>query len=137
MPEATEKPPVRIKANYVGAPKIFLLEQACQQVVSAFDSFGCFLVGSAIERPDWRDVDVRMIMSDEMFKATFPDACIKASALWEFDPRWLLLTTSISEWMSQRTGLPIDFQIQPATQANKWHPGHRHAIGLRVGKRED
>ena len=50
------------KVNYVGAPAVFALEQACAQVCEAFAGFGCYLVGSAIDRPDWRDVDIRFIM---------------------------------------------------------------------------
>ena len=46
------------KACYVGAPAIFALEQACQIIVDAFGrDYGCYLVGSALKRADWRDVD--------------------------------------------------------------------------------
>ena len=40
-------PPLRAKCNYVGAPAIFILELECQHICDAFDSYGCFLVGSA------------------------------------------------------------------------------------------
>lgn len=116
----------RVKACYVGAPAIFALEQACQHINKAFDGFGCYLVGSAIERPDWRDVDVRLIMADKDFARLFPDARDN----WEFDPRWLLLTVSISKWLSDITGLPVDFQFQPQTHANARHNKPRHAMGL-------
>ena len=118
------------KANYVGAPAIFALELACRQINEAFDGFGCYHVGSSLERPDWRDVDIRFIMQDEKFQELFPDA----GRHWEQDARWLLLTTSISEHMSKRTGLPVDFQFQPQTHANERHKGTRHAIGLVLGK---
>jgi hypothetical protein len=116
----------RKKANYVGAPAIFALEQACKYICEAFGGFGCYLVGSALERPDWRDVDVRYIMSDSDFAALFPNA----GRCWEQDARWLLLTISISERLSKVTGLPIDFQFQPQTHANERHKGPRHSIGL-------
>lgn len=118
------------KANYVGAPAIFALEQACREVSEAFDGFGCYLVGSAIQRPTWRDVDVRYIMADEEFAQLFPSA----DQHWEQDARWLLLTVSISERLSKVTGLPIDFQFQPQTYANEHHKGPRHSIGLRIAK---
>src|SRR5208282_4496459 len=54
----------RKKANYIGSPQVFALEQACRSINEAFDGYGCYLVGSCIERPDWRDVDVRFIMPD-------------------------------------------------------------------------
>lgn len=115
----------------IGAPACFLLEQCCQIVNDAFGNYGCYLVGSACERQDWRDVDVRFIMPDEEFYKLFPRART-VGAMWEFDPRWLLLTVSIAQWMSTTTGLPIDFQIQPQTFANEKHQGQRHAIGLRI-----
>ncbi len=120
----------RKKVNYVGAPAIFALESACVQITDAFGGFGCYLVGSALERADWRDVDVRYIMRDEEFDVLFPGA----RPCWEQDPRWLLLTVSISERLSKLTGLPVDFQFQPQTHANERHEGKRHPLGLRIAK---
>jgi hypothetical protein len=79
--EAPEAP--RRKANYVGAPAIFALEQACAEINAAFETFGVYLVGSALDRPDWRDVDLRCIMIDEQFARLFPNA----GQHWEQDPR--------------------------------------------------
>lgn len=47
------------------------------------------------------------------------------------------MTVSITAWLREQTGLPIDFEIQPQTFANKWHDKQRSAIGLRIAKRED
>src|SRR4029077_18922075 len=66
--------PATKKASYIGAPACFALEQACQILRDAFGEYGIYLVGSALERADWRDVDVRYILSDEAFAALFPDA---------------------------------------------------------------
>jgi hypothetical protein len=122
--------PSRKKASHIGAPAVFKLELACQQLHKAFpESFGCYLVGSAQERPDWRDVDVRCIMVDDEFTKMFPNGGLTPSA-WEFDQRWLILTTSISQWLRDQTGLPIDFQFQAQTFANKAHPGQRSALGM-------
>ena len=133
--EPEPPPTAKAKVSYVGAPAVFALTQACQQIDAAFDGFGCYLVGSAIVRPDYRDVDIRYIMGDDEFRVLFCDAHID-SALWEYDPRWLLLTVSISEWLRKQTGLPVDFQIQPQTFANKHHKGVRHPIGLRIARPE-
>lgn len=119
---------LRKKSNYVGAPAIFALEEQCNRLYEAFGDFGCYIVGSALERSDWRDVDVRYIMRDEAFAALFPDA----GHAWEQDPRWLCLTIAISERLSKLTVLPIDFQFQPQSHANKRHSGKRHAIGFRI-----
>lgn len=128
----TPEPEARKKGNYVGAPAIFALETACRQITEAFGSYGCYVVGSALERPDWRDVDVRYIMADDEFEKLFPDAYPQC---WEQDPRWLLLTVAISERLSKLTGLPIDFQFQPQTHANERHKGQRHAIGIHIAPR--
>lgn len=131
MPEP-ELPPKRTKGVYVGAPACFELELACQQLSEAFGGFGCYLVGSALERPDWRDIDVRMILSDTEFDQLFPQC--RERGTWEFNARWLVMTISISEWLRKRTGLPVDFQFQPQSHANERHRGPRNALGLIFAK---
>lgn len=126
----------RPKACYVGAPAIYALESACQDLDRAFEGFGCFLVGSALVRPDWRDVDVRLIMADDEFMAEFPNAGPVSAVRWEFDPKWLWLTISISERLAKLTGLPIDFQFQPQSHANTHHKGARSALGMYVAPAE-
>lgn len=128
------QPQKRTKGVYVGAPACFALEAACQDINRAFDGFGCYLVGSALERPDWRDIDVRFIMSDEAFRAEFPGAGPIEHVRWEFDPKWILLTVSISERLTKLTGLPVDFQFQPQSHANARHKGRRNALGVIIGK---
>jgi hypothetical protein len=123
----------RVKGIHVGAPACFKLEEAIRSVCAAFGAYngsgGCYIVGSALERPDWRDVDVRLLLEDEVFYRESPD-CPRGAGHHEFDTRWLLLTSAISEYLSARTGLPIDFQFQPQTHANERHKGKRNAIGL-------
>lgn len=130
MTEEAAKP--RQKASYIGAPAVFALELACKHLNAAFGGFGCYGVGSAWERADWRDVDVRFIMPDDEFYKLFPRVPKQDhAAVWEFDARWLVLTTAISEHLRRVTGLPIDFQFQPQTFANKRHGGKtRDPIGL-------
>lgn len=122
-PRPTMEP--RRKGVYVGAPACFNLELECQILNRAFDG-QCYLVGSALERSDWRDVDVRMMMDDDAFAALFPHA----GEQWEFDARRLLMTTCISKRLSDATGLHVDFQFQPQTHANARHKGPRNALGL-------
>ena len=114
------------KGIYIGAPACFELERCCQDLRRAFSGNGIYLVGSALKRSDWRDVDIRMMLSDEEFDALFPDA----GERWESDPRWIILTVSISQWMSKLTGLPIDFQFQRTKHANEHHDGPRSAMGM-------
>ncbi len=118
------------KVSYVGTPAVFKLELACKPINAAFDGFGCYLVGSALQRPDWRDIDVRYIMDDEAFYREFP-AVRRDASTWEFDPKWILICTGIADYLRNATGLPVDFQIQPQTHANKVHGGKgRHPLGL-------
>lgn len=121
------------KSCYLGAPAIFALGIECNALVQAFcrdGAGGCYLVGSVLERPDWRDVDIRLILPDDEFIALFPmRRALLANASWELDARWLLMTTAIAELLAKRTGLPIDFQFQPASFANARHDGSRHSLG--------
>lgn len=121
--------PKRTKGIYIGAPACFALEMACRELTDAFGAYGCYVVGSVLERQDWRDVDVRYILPDAEFKKLFPGASTK-ECHWEHDARWLLLTVSIADRLSKLTGLPIDFQFQPQTTANELYKGSRSAFGI-------
>ncbi|HEY4136505.1 MAG TPA: hypothetical protein VGO34_14970 [Alphaproteobacteria bacterium] len=135
VPDASDAPPAkRKKGIYVGAPACFALELACQDINRAFGGFGCYLVGSALERADWRDIDVRFIMTDAEFDKEFPGT--RERGIWEFDPKWLLMTVAISERLSKLTGLPVDFQFQPQTHANERHKGRRNALGMIIEKKD-
>jgi|ERR1019366_154320 hypothetical protein len=131
-PKKTKPDEKKHKASYVGAPAIFALKQACQDLSRAFYGCGIYLVGSALERADWRDVDVRGILDDAEFAELFPDA----DDHWECDERWLWINISISERLARITGLPIDFQFQPQTQANARHKGHRDCLSMSFDKKE-
>ncbi len=83
-----------------------------------------YLVGTVLTTPDWRDVDVRMIMDDDEFDATFANPL-----LWE---AFCLTSTA---WLRSQTGLPIDFQVQRQSEANEKHQGGRRNY-LSGGRRE-
>jgi len=40
-----------------------------------------------------------------------------------------VMCSSISLYLSQHSGLPVDFQIQQASNANAQYAGPRHALG--------
>lgn len=120
------EPPKR--ANYIGAPHFFELNNACRVLVDAF-GYHIYLVGSALDRRDYRDVDVRAILPDEEYARLFPGLSGNPS----LNAMWSLLCSSISLWLAQRTGLPIDFQIQQQTEANAANAhrrGKRHPLGM-------
>ena len=129
MSETDAQP--RKKFCNIGAPACFALEMACKVLNDAFDG-QCYVVGSVLQRPDWRDVDVRLMMDDAAFSALFPDVADLRYGHWEFDPRWTVMTVSLSAWLRAQTGLPVDFQFQPSSFANQRHKGSRNAIGMRV-----
>ncbi len=116
------------RANYIGAPAFYELNQACRVLTDAFGHC-IYLVGSSLEKRDYRDVDVRCMLDDEDYARRFPNGG------GVHDAYWSLIVTSISLWLQKRTGLPIDFQIQQQTAANAEYPGScgRHALGIFLG----
>jgi len=115
------------RANYIGAPAAYNLSQCCEPIHKAYsESLGIFLVGSALIKRDFRDVDLRCILLDQDFTRHFPEFKYNN----QHDALWALTCTSISEWLASRTGLPIDFQIQSQTDANANHKGKRQVIML-------
>lgn len=104
------------RATYLHVTEMRTLRDWAFQVNQAFDDV-CFLVGSVLDRPDYRDVDLRMILEDSGYD--------RLSALVDVER----LGFVFSLWGQQTTGLPVDFQVQRMTDANAEFDGRRHAIG--------
>ena len=121
------------RANFIGAPHFFDLNQACRVVAEAF-GHSLYLVGSSLERRDYRDVDVRCILDDAEFDGLFPGLVGHGYA---YNARWSIVCSSISLWLSQHSNLPVDFQIQRMTEANAEYAGPRSALGFFVGPPEE
>lgn len=109
----------------VGMPAAMLLDEFGSQVWSTF-GHPPYLVGSALRGKKWRDVDVRVILDDAEY-----------AALGLGDPdyphqngKWVSLCLAYSALGKSLTGLPIDFQIQQQTKANKTFDGARSALGI-------
>ena len=119
------------RANFLPAPQAFNLNMACHIV---FEAFGHppYLVGSAVERRDYRDVDVRLVLPDDEYRRLFPDTVNQTH-----NAAWSLLCMSISLFLQQHTGLPVDFQIQMQSKANDEHKGPRLPMGLYLTKPEE
>ncbi len=114
-----------IRASFLSAPEAFDLRNVIEIVNQAFGM--SYLVGSCLTTRDYRDVDIRCIMPDEEFNRRFPG--VGEEPL--YDAEWSLICAAVSEWLQKRTGLPIDFQIQRMSYANKvfGKPEHqRHAL---------
>lgn len=82
-----------------------------------------YQVGSSLERKDWRDVDVRLILDDDEFTARF--GRIQNA---ECNRKLAAITLAFATLGREMTGLPVDFQIQPQTWANDHHRGARSAL---------
>lgn len=111
----------------VGMPAALKLEQFGRVL---FEFFGAhaYQVGSSILSTDWRDVDVRMILSDEEFDATFG----KLTRPRCLNLKWNAACLAFSSLGREMTGLPIDFQIDRQTEANDMYPGPRSALGINL-----
>lgn len=83
------------------------LDEACRPFLEAFGERP-YLVGSVNLRPDFRDVDVRLILGDGEFDALFGGRL----------GLWALFSRLGTTYLRQRTGLPVDFQVQRQTEAN-------------------
>ncbi|MFJ8006139.1 hypothetical protein [Streptomyces fagopyri] len=109
----------------VGMPAVLHLNAFAREITNAFGATP-YLVGSAARGKTWRDVDIRLILPDDHFDRLFPEHTKPDRT----DDLWSLLCAAIAELGRQRTNLPIDFQIQRATDANTLYPGIRHALGI-------
>jgi hypothetical protein len=98
----------RGKGCYLSTLELHELDEACAPFLSAFGTHP-YLVGSASQRPDFRDVDVRLILADDEFDALFA----------ERKGLWALLSRLGSTYLRARTGLPVDFQVQRQSDANE------------------
>jgi hypothetical protein len=115
MSEQTYKPMVAVG---VGAPAWIYLNQFGRIVNDAFGDWP-YLVGSAAQGKTWRDVDVRLILADDEYEKLIG----KLPSNEMLNPRWRALCMAFSALGQHMTGLPIDFQIQQQTQANKLYSG--------------
>ncbi len=92
----------------VGMPVYLLLQEFGSQVWHAFGT-PPYLVGSALDGKQWRDVDVRLILDDETWEAMGLGDPEPSRALRH--GKWVALCLAFSALGQQMTGLPIDFQI--------------------------
>lgn len=104
--------------------QMFLLDEACKPIAEAF-GHGVYHVGTSADgRQEYRDVDVRLILTDKRYERMVKAMGTRGVAF---------LGLAIGEYLAARTGLPIDFQIQQQTAANARHGGKfRNPLGLRT-----
>jgi hypothetical protein len=113
----------RRRASYLSPPDFTRLDWACERVRDAFGE-PVYLVGSVTERPDFRDIDLRLILSDAKVQRIFG----KNGALRQ------LLNVALSRFIQDTAfpPAPVDFQIQSLTEANApANSGTRNPLGVR------
>jgi len=109
------------RKSHLTTAQFAILNDACIPLTEAFNS-PPYLVGSVTETPDYRDVDLRVILSDEEFDRLFDGRVLL----------WSLICLSIGQYLATVTGLPIDFQIQRRAEANEKHSSSRNPMGMRA-----
>ena len=107
----------------LGMPTTLLFQQYGSLLWDAFDEVP-YHVGSSLIGNKWRDVDVRIILPDDEYKKIYGNP-----ARPHENARWVATVLAFSLLGKTITGLPIDFQIQSMTEANK-DKGARSAIGI-------
>lgn len=120
---------------YVGMPAGLYLDEFGHQVWAAFGHMP-YLVGSALERKQWRDVDVRLILPDDEYERMG----LGDPKYSHHNGKWVSLVLAYSALGKAMTGLPIDFQIQQQTDANEQYSKPRSALGaipLRIKRMEE
>lgn len=92
----------RKRSIYLRVDEVRLLDHWCHLLRMSFGEMP-YLVGSVLERTDHRDVDIRIILTDEKYDAI------------PMNVRDLNML--LSRWGQQMTGLPIDCQVQSAAES--------------------
>jgi hypothetical protein len=107
------------RASYLSPPDFHRLDWACRPITAAFNGAPVYLVGSALTRADYRDIDLRLILPDD-------------EAAPYVGPVGLLVSIALSDLIAKAASLarPIDFQIQSMTEANVPEHGARNPLGI-------
>jgi hypothetical protein len=124
------KPSTR-SASYLSPPDFLRLNWACRPIKEAFGTYP-YLVGSVLTRPDYRDIDLRLILADDTYAAMFGDMDGDPIGHRKRRPTLLLLNIALSDLIQRSANppAPIDFQFQSMTEANVPEHGMRNPMGL-------
>jgi hypothetical protein len=112
----------KARTDLLTTTEMYELDRACELISRAFGDQCPYLVGTAGlgGAESYRDVDVRLMLDDAEFAAACPTR-----------ERWELLCLAVSAYLRDRTGLPVDFQIQRTAEANaRYGNKPRNPLGL-------
>lgn len=100
------------RATALRVDEVRLLDHWCESMVTMFpDRIGVYHVGSSVTGETYRDVDVRIVLTDA--------AVDQLAAVLDISDLNMLL----SRWGQQSTGLPVDAQVQSLRQCSTF-PAH-------------
>lgn len=108
----------------VGQPDGYLLLLFGMEVRQAFGHYAYHVGSSLMDKRDWRDVDVRLMLPDEEYEDYFGDPTTEGHDALRL-MSWNLAWSTLGRKM---TGLPIDFQFQDTTLANAEFSAPRGAL---------
>lgn len=112
----------------VGQPQGMLLNEFGDFISKSFGTLSVYHVGSSMgdNKKDWRDVDIRLMLTDDEWSSLFGDLhpidCHRSQ-------KWRSFCIVFSHYGKHLTGLPIDFQIQRIKEANDEFDSPRSHVG--------
>lgn len=108
-----------IRVNYLTTEQNFALEVACAPLSAA--GLHVYLVGSVLERANWRDVDLRCVDIEGEFGSIIDNPVMLR-----------IVNAAMSGWLRERTGLPVDFQFQSMAENQTYRGNSRSAMGILI-----
>ena len=118
----------------IGPPEHKLLSVFGRLVFDAWGEYG-YLVGSSQRGEPWRDVDIRVMLSDDEYRRHFGN--VWQDGVRHRDPRWTAQMLAWSMLGQRLTGLPIDFQVERLSEANAKHLNEPRNPILPIGAYRD
>lgn len=132
-------PSTKARATFLSPPDFRRLDWACRPIVDAYGE-PVYLVGSVLERADYRDIDLRLILADDVM-----ERMLGADETYGLHNRPTpfgvrqLLNVALSDFIARAANLPapVDFQIQSMSEANVPEHGSRNPIGMTFTRSEE
>lgn len=101
------------RANFLPSPPALFRLRLFGDAVYRLTGQRAYLVGSVLDRRDYRDVDVRIMLDDETF-----ERCFGGDGLWITNGGLTLANMALSALAREATGLDVDCQVQRTSDAN-------------------
>lgn len=108
----------------VGMPQALILQEFGEYIWHAFGHIPYHVGSSLFNKDGWRDVDIRLILPDDEYERME----LGKPGEEHQNLKWRSLVIAWSTFGRTLTGLPIDFQIQQQTYANKEFSNPRSAL---------